>query len=287
MVSPSSQTNSTTCVICLIFVQSIAARTLQSCERQQCESCCLSPGVSYAQCIPLTEARGGLLNHLAAACYVDIARGSGDEDRASEAASVYKALASAGVLISAGRVRNAPAPPQHLAVTLDGTVVGTMRTSEASAIVASLRAAKVSEPPRVPTTLEVAYIPPPTGGGGGAYPGLYLFTSPSRMMRPVKQLPGGAIEHISSLEQVFMSIKCPDGGAGEVMQSHSLTKRLVLGLCSLPSRVVRRGQTTTSRRATCISARWASRQWVCLCIRSAIVRTPNFTACRRHNVQLR
>ena len=156
----------------------------------------------------------GLLNHLAAACYVDIARGSGDEDRASEAASVYKALASAGVLISAGRVRNAPAPPQHLAVTLDGTVVGTMRTSEASAIVASLRAAKVSEPPRVPTTLEVAYIPPPTGGGGGAYPGLYLFTSPSRMMRPVKQLPGGAIEHISSLEQVFMSIKCPDGGAG-------------------------------------------------------------------------
>jgi len=97
----------------------------------------------------------------------------------------------------------------HLTVTLDGAVVGSVRASEAPAVVAALRAGKVATPPRVPSTLEVAYIPPPAGGGGGAFPGLYLFTSPSRMIRPVKQVPGGAVEHISSLEQVFMSIRCP------------------------------------------------------------------------------
>jgi DNA-directed RNA polymerase I subunit RPA2 len=156
----------------------------------------------------------GLLNHLAASCYVDIAQGSGNESRALQIAAVYKALASVGVLVSVGRLGGASPPPVHLTVTLDGAVVGTVRASEVATVVAALRAAKVSDPPRVPSTLEVAYIPPPSGGGGGAFPGLYLFTSPSRMVRPVKQLPGGAIEHISSLEQVFMSIKCPDGGTG-------------------------------------------------------------------------
>lgn len=151
----------------------------------------------------------GLLNHLAAACYVDIAVGGGNELRAAHAAAVYKALAAAGVLVTIGRVTSMPAPPVHLTVTLDGAVVGSVRASEAPAVVAALRAGKVATPPRVPSTLEVAYIPPPAGGGGGAFPGLYLFTSPSRMIRPVKQVPGGAVEHISSLEQVFMSIRCP------------------------------------------------------------------------------
>ena len=156
----------------------------------------------------------GLLNHLAAQCFVDIADGSGNELRATHVAQVYKVLASAGVLISVGRLGGAPPPPVHLTVTLDGAVVGTVGASEAVNVVAALRAAKVSEPSRVPSTLEVAYIPPAVGGGGGAFPGLNLFTSPSRMIRPVRQLPGGAVEYISSLEQVFMSIKCPDGGSG-------------------------------------------------------------------------
>ena len=63
--------------------------------------------------------------------------------------------------------------------------------------------------------LEVAHIP---CSDAGAYPGLYLFTSPARFMRPVRQLGdaglvAGAIEHIGSLEQAYMDIRCPDGGA--------------------------------------------------------------------------
>lgn len=156
----------------------------------------------------------GLLNHLAALCFVDIAQVGGDDTRALQIAAVYNVLASVGVLISVGRLVRAPPSPFHLTVTLDGAVVGTVRASEVATVVAALRAAKVSDPPRVPSTLEVAYVPPPSGGGGGAFPGLYLFTSPSRMIRPVKQIPSAAIEYISSLEQVFMSIKCPDGGTG-------------------------------------------------------------------------
>jgi DNA-directed RNA polymerase I subunit RPA2 len=95
---------------------------------------------------------------------------------------------------------------------LDGVVVGSVRAPEAAAATAALRAAKVASPPRVPATLEVAYVPPVSGAG--AFPGIYLFSSPSRLMRPVRQVATGAIEHIGSLEQVFMSVRCPDGGAG-------------------------------------------------------------------------
>jgi DNA-directed RNA polymerase I subunit RPA2 len=95
---------------------------------------------------------------------------------------------------------------------LDGVVVGSVRAAEAAAATAALRAAKVASPPRVPATLEVAYVPPVSGAG--AFPGIYLFSSPSRLMRPVRQVATGAIEHIGSLEQVFMSVRCPDGGAG-------------------------------------------------------------------------
>ena len=160
----------------------------------------------------------GLLNHLAAACYVDVARTdvSGADARAGTngpAAAVLKALASAGVLVCAGRrLNSAPPPPKHLSVMLDGVVVGSVRAAEAAAATASLRAAKVASPPKVPATLEVAYVPPVSGAG--AFPGIYLFSSPSRLMRPVRQIASGAVEHIGSLEQVFMSVRCPDGGAG-------------------------------------------------------------------------
>ncbi|KAM1316737.1 hypothetical protein TB2_019761 [Malus domestica] len=53
----------------------------------------------------------------------------------------------------------------------------------------------------------------------GAYPGLYLFTIPSRFVRPVKNISipsvgGQNIELIGPLEQVFMEIRCPDGRDG-------------------------------------------------------------------------
>jgi|TARA_B100001142_G_scaffold317492_1_gene358498 DNA-directed RNA polymerase I subunit RPA2 len=149
----------------------------------------------------------GLLNHLSASCFVVVPHHGGGIVRASIIASVHGVLAGTGVIISHGYLRGSSSSPQHLPVTLDGAVVGSVRLSDTEAVIRALRAAKVSLPPRVPPTLEVGYIPPCEGGG--AFPGLFLFTSPARLMRPVKQLSSGCIELISSLEQVFMSIKFP------------------------------------------------------------------------------
>jgi len=45
---------------------------------------------------------------------------------------------------------------------------------------------------------------------GGRYPGIFLFTTPARMIRPVKHLASGETEFIGSFEQVYMNIACLD-----------------------------------------------------------------------------
>lgn len=52
-------------------------------------------------------------------------------------------------------------------------------------------------------TLEVAYIPPVKGGPA---PGLFLFTGPARVVRPVLQLQTGRVEWVGAMEQVFMEV---------------------------------------------------------------------------------
>lgn len=56
----------------------------------------------------------------------------------------------------------------------------------------------------VPPDLEVALVPYEKGG---PFPGLFLFTSPARMIRPVVQLPGGSSELIGTLEQINLHIR--------------------------------------------------------------------------------
>ena len=56
----------------------------------------------------------------------------------------------------------------------------------------------------VPSHIEVAYIPFEMGG---PQPGIYLYTQPARMMRPVKQNSSQAPELIGTLEQYNMSIR--------------------------------------------------------------------------------
>lgn len=56
----------------------------------------------------------------------------------------------------------------------------------------------------VPADLEVALVPYEKGG---LFPGLFLFTGPGRMIRPVVQLPGGSSELIGTLEQINLHIR--------------------------------------------------------------------------------
>ncbi|PNY04497.1 DNA-directed RNA polymerase i subunit rpa2-like protein [Trifolium pratense] len=109
-----------------------------------------------------------------------------------------------------------PGPPEVLTVLLDGCIVGFIPSTEVEKVVAHLRELKVSSSAVIPNDLEVGYVPLSMGG---QYPGLYLFTSASRFVRPVRNIsiPSNGnenIELIGPFEQVYMEIQCPDGGNG-------------------------------------------------------------------------
>jgi DNA-directed RNA polymerase I subunit RPA2 len=95
-------------------------------------------------------------------------------------------------------------------VLVDGEVFGGMKASRAFDIVSQLRVLKISggwdTNSRLDPTTELAYIP--YDPLGGAYPGLYIFTQPGRMIRQVRHLKSGLNEWIGPMEQVFMDIAC-------------------------------------------------------------------------------
>ena len=103
-----------------------------------------------------------------------------------------------------------------LSVLIDGEVIGGVPSHRAFELVSQLRLLKVQPLERNGTilkldpTTELAYFPrsAPDSPGGGAYPGLYIFTQPARMIRPVLHLKTRKIEWIGPMEQVHMDIAC-------------------------------------------------------------------------------
>lgn len=93
----------------------------------------------------------------------------------------------------------------NICVQLDGRVIGWARPSHAAMLATNLRVWKTEGTNNVPLDLEIGYVPI---SEGGQYPGLYLFSSRSRMMRPVRYLPNGRDDMIGSFEQVYMDIAC-------------------------------------------------------------------------------
>ncbi|KAL8236009.1 hypothetical protein R6Q59_017090 [Mikania micrantha] len=158
----------------------------------------------------------GLLNHLTASCRITSYYDS--EGKIRDFSKIQKAILN--VLIAAGMTPSLPklvkaGPPEVLHVLLDGRVVGSIPADRIEKTVGHLRALKLSTASVVPEDLEVGYVPISMGG---AFPGLYLFTNPSRFVRPVRQKfppnESNDIELIGPFEQVYMEIECPDGGNG-------------------------------------------------------------------------
>ncbi|KAL6180816.1 hypothetical protein ACLB2K_047475 [Fragaria x ananassa] len=159
----------------------------------------------------------GLLNHMTRTCritsYFD-AQGN-IRDFTKMRMSILNVLIEVGMIPSLPMLVRAGLPA-NLSVLLDGRVVGYISSTQVEKVVAHLRKLKVSAASVIPDDLEVGYVPLSMGG---AYPGLYLFTSPSRFVRPVKNISisaveGQNIELIGPFEQVFMEIRCPDGRDG-------------------------------------------------------------------------
>lgn len=108
-------------------------------------------------------------------------------------------------------------------VLVDGRVVGFVDVSRASEVVDMLRSLKTrAAVPSVAQDAEIVLVPKNEYRGCGFYPGIYIHTTPGRMVRPVLWLAerakkkrasssgstrSGTVEYIGTLEQVFLQVR--------------------------------------------------------------------------------
>ena len=92
-------------------------------------------------------------------------------------------------------------------VMLDGRLIGYVAKREAAVVVDKLRVLKIRrDDDRVPATTEIVLVP--SKKVAGQFPGLFIFTGPARMMRPVVNLAMNDIELIGTFEQVALAFIC-------------------------------------------------------------------------------
>ncbi|XP_041043934.1 DNA-directed RNA polymerase I subunit RPA2 [Carcharodon carcharias] len=136
----------------------------------------------------------GLMNHLTAICEI--------VTQTSSTVSLPALLCAMGVT----PVDGTPSKPysECYPVLLDGAVIGWVEKDMGPSIADTLRNFKVLQLKKVPPWTEIALIP--MLGKPSIYPGLYIFTTLSRMMRPVRNLALGKEELIGTLEQLYMNV---------------------------------------------------------------------------------
>lgn len=135
----------------------------------------------------------GLLNHLAHQCVVQTYK--------VDTKGVEAALLDLGISSKPSQT----VQKNSMVIELDGRVIGYTNPKRAREISQLLRHWKVLGKKRIPKELEIAHIPV---SNGGLYAGVYLFSSPSRMIRPVKYIPTGSLDYVGPLEQQYLTIAC-------------------------------------------------------------------------------
>ncbi|KAL2154747.1 hypothetical protein VTH82DRAFT_3423 [Thermothelomyces myriococcoides] len=136
----------------------------------------------------------GLLNHLAHKCKI--------------MTESVDASAVPGVAMELGvNDYSSAATSESVVVMLDGRIIGWCTPKAAKAVADTLRRWKVEGGHGIPVLLEIGYVPP---SRGGSYPGIYMASQPSRMVRPVKYLPLGKEDFVGPHEQPYMSIACTE-----------------------------------------------------------------------------
>lgn len=134
----------------------------------------------------------GLLNHMAHKCKI--------MTKGVDASAVPEVTYALGVADAS----TAPSG-DDVVVMLDGKLIGWCAPEQCRSVAENLRYLKVEGGHGVPVQLEIGYVP---ASRGGSYPGLYMFSQASRMVRPVKYLPLGKEDFVGPLEQPYMSIAC-------------------------------------------------------------------------------
>ncbi|KAK3329036.1 hypothetical protein B0H66DRAFT_11117 [Apodospora peruviana] len=143
----------------------------------------------------------GLLNHMAHKCKI--------VTEAVDVSAIPGLAAQLGVVdISSA------ATSESVVVSLDGKILGWCTPEECKTIADTFRLWKVEGNRGVPLHLEIGYVPL---SRGGSYPGLYMSSQPSRMVRPVKFISLGKEDYVGPQEQPYMSIACtePEIATGE------------------------------------------------------------------------
>ncbi|KAF9567413.1 beta and beta-prime subunits of DNA dependent RNA-polymerase [Agrocybe pediades] len=136
----------------------------------------------------------GLLNHLSRTCRI-----------------VTSPLSVAHIpgLLAAHGMTQAFTPSidgrKNVCVQLDGRVIGWARPAIAAQLATNLRIWKTEGKMDVPLDLEIGLVPE---SKGDQYPGLFIFSTKARMMRPVKYLANGRDDQVGPFEQVYMDIAC-------------------------------------------------------------------------------
>lgn len=95
---------------------------------------------------------------------------------------------------------------QIYSVLIDGNFVGFIRFDDAALIEKRLRYAKVSVgDSRVPYVSEIVLVKrsPDPINIQGQYPGLYIFTDPARLIRPIRNLKLNRTEYIGRNFSVY------------------------------------------------------------------------------------
>lgn len=106
---------------------------------------------------------------------------------------------------------------KNLCIQLDGRVIGWATPTVAQQLATNLRIWKTQGEHHVPLDLEIGLV---LVSKGGQYPGLYLFSSKSRMMRPVKYIANGRDDQIGPFEQVYMDIACIPSEVEDGISTH-------------------------------------------------------------------
>lgn len=86
---------------------------------------------------------------------------------------------------------------------LDGRILGYVPSGKIETFVNSLRLLKIKGE-KVPYTMEIVLVP--LKKAKCQYPGLFLFTGPARMMRPLINIQTQQIELIGTFEQVYLDV---------------------------------------------------------------------------------
>ena len=143
----------------------------------------------------------GLLNHLSADCSVVCPKQRTNQER--EILNILEEVVE--IFLDAPSI---PKGEPIFRVVFNGNILGFVRVAQSHQAVSVLRFNKINEKTRLDSYLEIVYIPKRERG---VFPGLFLFSSASRLVRPVIQIPEKQIEYVGTLEQMFISISCADG----------------------------------------------------------------------------